>query len=245
MQVEGSGRLREPRVACRDGFCDGGVLAGGSRQPLCIVGGHAADPDQVHAQAAHGLGQIGIGDGCIDGGVEAACEFVVRVAARVAAVDQVRGLQKLNPQRFENGGVATFCGQRRSFSFEGFAQFEQFIDVIEGDVGDHHAAAARRRREAFCCEPAERLPERRARDPEAFGLLHLGQDRSGEKPPFDDVIAQRRISSVAGAHPVLLVRQRVPSVYTRRGTNGHISSVIPEMRLLMYTRVLCSRPSAH
>ena len=78
----------------------------------------------------------------------------------------------------EDARLAALGGKGRGPYFKGFAQFEQFVDVVQGDIGDDDAAAACRRRQSFCGQPAQRLPERRARDAEAFGLLDFRQDGS-------------------------------------------------------------------
>ena len=201
-------------IAGGDRFGNGGVLGGGGREPLRVVGGQPADPDQVHAQAAHRLGQVGVGNRRIDGCVEPAHELVVGVAAGVAAVDQLRGLEQLEPELLEGRGVAALGGQRRRLSFEGFAQFEQLVDVLQRNIGDDDAAAARRRRQSFCGQPAQGLPEGSARDAEPLRLLHFREHRPGQEAPFDDVVAQCRVGPVAGAHPCLLRWLTIISVYT-------------------------------
>ena len=83
VQVERGGGLGQPGVAGGDRLGDGGVLGGGGAQPRGVVGGQPADAHQVDAQAAHGLGEVGVGDGGVDGRVEPADQLVVVVPGRV------------------------------------------------------------------------------------------------------------------------------------------------------------------
>ena len=126
---------------------------------------------------------------------------VVVVQGGILAADQFRGPEQLAPELFEGRRVAALGGQGGGLPFEGFAQFEQFVDVVQGNVGHDDAAAARRRRQPFGGEPAQGLPQRGARDAQAFGLFDLREDGSGQEAPFDDVVAQCRVGLVAGAHP--------------------------------------------
>lgn len=141
VQVKGGGRFGQPGITRGNRFRNGCVLGGGRGKPLCVVGGQAADPDQVHAQAAHGLGQIGVGNSRVDGGVETARELVVGMAAGIAAVDQLRSLEELKAELFEGCGVAALGGQGGRLAFKGFAQFEQLVDVVKRNIGDDDAAA--------------------------------------------------------------------------------------------------------
>ncbi|OAE01459.1 hypothetical protein A6A22_08515 [Arthrobacter sp. OY3WO11] len=153
------GGLGQPGVAGGDRFGDGCVLGGCGCEPLRIVGCQAAHAHQVHAQAAHGLCQVGVGDGGIDGGVEAPGKIVVGVPAGVAAVNKGRSFEELLVELEENAGITAFGCQRCGFAFEGFAKLEEFVDVIERNVGDDDTAAAGRRRQPFGGKPAQRLPQ--------------------------------------------------------------------------------------
>ena len=84
MQVQGGGGLGQPGVAGGDRFGDGGVLGGRGGEPLGVVGRQPADPDQMDAQAAHGLGEVGVGDRGVDGRVQPADQAVVVVPGGVA-----------------------------------------------------------------------------------------------------------------------------------------------------------------
>ncbi|MCY1247837.1 hypothetical protein D9M72_612060 [compost metagenome] len=91
---------------------------------MCVVGGQSADPDQVHAEAAHGLGQVGVGNRRVDSRVETARQLIVGMASRIAAVDQLRSLEELKAELFKGRGVAALGGQGGGLAFKGFAQFE-------------------------------------------------------------------------------------------------------------------------
>src|SRR5687767_13965 len=88
VQVHGGGRFGQARVS--GGYClgNGGVFGGGCGEAGGVVGGKPPDAHQVHAQAAHGLRQVGIGDGSVDGFVQPAHELVVVVAGGIRAADQ-------------------------------------------------------------------------------------------------------------------------------------------------------------
>ena len=51
VQVHGGGGFGQARVAGGYRFGDGGVFGCGGGEPLGVVGGKPADPDQVHPQA--------------------------------------------------------------------------------------------------------------------------------------------------------------------------------------------------
>ena len=149
VQVKRGGGLGQPRVAGGDRLGDGGVLGGGGGEPCGVVGGQPADAHEVDAQAAHGLDEVGVGDRGVDGRVQPSDQPVVVVQGRILAADQFRGLEQFAPELFEGCGVAALGGQRGGPALEGFAQFEEFVDVVQGNVGDDDAAAARRRRQAL------------------------------------------------------------------------------------------------
>ena len=172
----------------------------------CVVGGQPADPDQVHAQAPHGLGQVGVGDGRIDGLIEPAHKLVVLVPGGIVRLIRAGASSSSSWSCRKTCGVAALGCQRGGLAFERFAELEELVDVVQRDIGDDDAAAAGRRRESFRGEPAQGLPERRAGNAQAFGLLDFGQDGPGAEAPFDDVVAQCRVGPVAGAHPASLRR---------------------------------------
>ena len=77
VQVERGRSLGQPRVAGSDRPGNRGVLGGGGGEPCGVVGGQPADPDEVDAEAAHGLDEVGVGDREVDGRVQAADQPVV------------------------------------------------------------------------------------------------------------------------------------------------------------------------
>ena len=117
MQVEDGGGLGQAGIADGNRFGDRCVLGGSGREPLGIVGRQAAHAHQVHPQAAHGLCQVGVGDGGIDGGVEAPGKIVVGVPAGVAAVNKGRSFEELLVELAENARVPAFGCQRCGFAF--------------------------------------------------------------------------------------------------------------------------------
>jgi hypothetical protein len=100
-------------------------------EPGVVVGGQPADPDKVDAQAPHGLRQVGVGDGSIDGCIQAADELVIVVPGGIRGVEQGRRVQQLALELEEDVGISALGCQRGSFSLEGFAELEQFVDVVQ------------------------------------------------------------------------------------------------------------------
>src|SRR6476469_221269 len=136
VQVKRGGGLGQARVAGGDRLVDGRVLGGGGSKPGGVVGGQPADAHEVDAQAAHGLDEVGVGDGGVDGRVQPSDQPVVVVQGRILSADQFRGPEQFAPQRIEGCGVAALGRQGGGPALEGFAQFEQFVDVVQGNVGD-------------------------------------------------------------------------------------------------------------
>ena len=131
------------RVAGGDRLGDGGVLGGGGGQPGGVVGGQPADADQVDAQAAQRLDEVGVGDGGVDGRVEPADQPVVRRAGRGPRAPISSGAcGRARGERGEGRRVAARGGQRGGLALERLAQLEELVDVVERDVGDDDAAAA-------------------------------------------------------------------------------------------------------
>jgi hypothetical protein len=236
VQVDDGGRLGEPGVAGRDRLRDGGMLGGCGSEPAGIVGGKPADPDQVNAQAAHGLGQVGVGDGGVDCCVQPAHQFVVVMQGRLVTANQCGSLEQFALQALERRSLAAPRSQCRRPALKGFAEFEQFVNVLKRDVGDDDAAAACRR-EAFRRKAAQGFPQRCARDAQTLGLFHLGKDRTRRQAPFDDVIAQGGIGLVAGAHARLLPRLTA-SVYTQLGSKEWTFEKICQKLTSLYTATL-------
>ena len=93
-------------------------------------------------QAAHGLGQVGVGDGGVDGRIEAAHQRVVLVPGGIVAAEQFAAPAAVGLELARTVALAAFGGQGRGLALQGFAQLEQLVDVVQGDIGDDDAAAA-------------------------------------------------------------------------------------------------------
>ncbi len=82
MQVKRGGCLGQPRVAGGDRLGNGGVLGGGGGETGGVVGGQAPDAHEVDAEAAHGLGEVGVGDCGVNCRVQPSNQPVVVVQGR-------------------------------------------------------------------------------------------------------------------------------------------------------------------
>lgn len=200
VQVDHRGGFGQARVGDGDCFGDGGMFGGRCLEPGGVVGGQAADAGKVDAEASHGVGHVHIGDRGVDGFVQTAHQGVVLVPGGIVVAQQRGSQQQFCVQFREHSGFAALRGEGSGPYLQGFAQFEQFVDAVQRDIGDDDAAAARRRRQTFRGESPQRFPDGSARDPKAFGLLDLSEDGAGAEAPLENVFPEGPVSPITGAH---------------------------------------------
>jgi hypothetical protein len=122
----------------------------------------AGGPGRGGAHRLEGRGQVVVGDGGVEGVVEAGDERVVGVG--VGGGIRPR---ELTGQRSEQIGIGAACGEARSRLLEGAAHLEQLADVAGVDVADHGEPRRRLHDEAVGEQAPQRFAQRRAAHPGA------------------------------------------------------------------------------
>src|SRR5699024_5718575 len=135
------------------------------------------------------------------------------------------------------GGAGVVCGApggaARGEGLQGDAEVEEVGCLVEGHTGDDEPAAAGGVGGTVCGQAGEGFAHRCAGEPEARGLLDLGQHGAGLEGALDDLLAERRVGTVAGTHTV--------SVYSRREVRADRRRVLSVEALYVYTaRVVLS-----
>lgn len=152
VQVQQRGGRRESGIPGGHGSGDLGVFAGRGTQSRRGIMGESAQPGQMHAQALEGLGQIGIGCGVLDGGIQLASQGIIAIALGGGTERAGRGVEA-SGQFVEDGRAAgpgcAACG----FDLQGPAERKQVIDMVQGDIGDHDPATSLGYGQTIRCQP--------------------------------------------------------------------------------------------
>lgn len=102
VQMKRGGCFGKSGIAGGNGFGNGCVFRGCGCKPGGVIGGQPPDPNKVHPKAAHGLGQVRVRDGRLNGLIQPANQPVVIMTGRIAIIDEPRRGQQLFLQLPEN-----------------------------------------------------------------------------------------------------------------------------------------------
>lgn len=156
----------------------------------------------MHPQTPHGLCQVGVGDGVVDGFIEPADKPVVSVACGIGTADEPRRRQQIFVEFPENCSVAPLGSQRGRLPLECLAELKQFIDVLKRDIGDDDAATPGSPCQTFCAQSAKGLPQRSSGYAKPLGLFDFSQNRSRQESPLQNFFTEGLIGPFTSAHAV-------------------------------------------
>ena len=187
------------------------MLGDGRREASGLVAGHPPHSHEMRAHRAEGGRDVVVGDGVIEGTVEACDEGVV-VVARGFAIEVDAG--ELRGQGGEECAIAALRGQPRSGLLQCAPDLEEPADVVGVDTRDDGDARGLLHDEPVGGETAQRLAQRCTADSEPSRLLHLGEHGAGWQHPGLDLLQQRRVGAVTSPK-VVSHKGHMISVYIR------------------------------
>lgn len=173
VQVNGGGSRCQTAVPRCYGCGNGRMLCGRGFEPGRIVGRQAPNADQMDAQAAHGVDQVGIRNGRVNCVIQLSCQRVVSVAGGVLRTEQLRSRKKPGVKVFKNSWVSALrCKSRRS-TLQCLPEIEKLVDVIKRYVRDDDSTPTCSGCESLGAEASQRFTDGSAGDAQPFRLLYF------------------------------------------------------------------------
>ncbi len=197
MNMGGMGCQR--RVAGNNGVDNQQVLGGCGTKPQRVSAGQPTDACQMGANGAQGADKKGIFDGRIEGVFEFVDEHVVAAHTDIALVQKLRSSHKGIAECQKRCRIAAGGSQTYGLHLKGLAQFVQFGDTVNGNVGHLEATTAASYDQTVGDQSSYRFAQRSAGYANTLCLFDFEQGRSGGEEATDNLSAQLTVRPLAGS----------------------------------------------